>query len=143
MRFDSSALALGFVCILFSGCGSDGLGRQPISGTVNFDGAPIEKGTINFSPVDTAPTSTGGPIEAGKFSFDRTKGLPAGKYLVSIYAPKPGTGQAAPANTMPGDPLPVPQELIPAEWNTASTQTIEVQNTGKNEFNFEIKSKGK
>jgi hypothetical protein len=144
MRSACAALVGLFLFALFTGCGGDPLGRQPISGTVNFDGAPLDKGAINFHPVDsTVPTSTGGPITAGKFAFDRQKGLAAGKYRVTVNAPKPGTGQAAPENTMPGDPLPVAQEMIPADWNTNSTQTVEVQSSGKNEFNFDIKSKGK
>jgi hypothetical protein len=128
---------------LFTGCGGDPLGRQPISGSVSLEGAPLEKGTINFHPVDTAKTSTGGPIAGGKFEFERQKGLAVGKYRVTINAPKPGTGQEAPANTMPGDPLPVPVELVPPEWNTNSAQFVEVNDSGKNEFNFDIKSKAK
>lgn len=128
---------------VLSGCGGDPQGRQPISGTVSLDGAPVEKGNINFTPVDTAPTSTGGPIEAGKFSFERSKGLAAGKYRVKVNAPKPGTGGTVVEGAMPGDPVPPPVELIPPEWNTSSTQTVEVQTSGKNEFNFDIKSKAK
>src|SRR6187402_3508457 len=92
MRCACAALVglAGFV--VMTGCGGDPLGRQPISGTVSIDGAPVEKGNIAFTPVDTAPTSTGGTIEAGKFSFERSKGLPAGKYRVKVNAPKPGTG---------------------------------------------------
>ena len=126
--------------LLGSGCGADPLGRQPIRGTVSFNGAPLENGTINFSPVDSAKTATGGPIEAGQFAFDSEQGLAAGMYRVTINASKPGTGQVANENTLPGDPLPVPEELIPPEWNTDSNEIIEVEDTGLQEFNFDIKS---
>ena len=130
--------------VLALGCGGDPLGRQPISGSVSFDGAPLEKGTINFHPADSSTaTSTGGPITAGQFAFDRQKGLAAGKYRVTVNAPKPGTGGTVVEGAMPGDTVAPPVELIPPDWNTSSTQTVEVQSSGKNEFNFDIKSKGK
>lgn len=143
MRFCCAALASVVVLVLWSGCGGDPLGRQSLSGSVSFDGAPLDKGTINFSPIDTAAAATGGPIAAGKFAFERQKGLPAGKYRVSINAPKPGTGGTVVEGAMPGDPIAPPQELIPAEWNTGSQQVVEVSGSGANEFNFDIKSKGK
>ncbi len=144
MRLGSVALALGLLFILLAGCGGDGLGRQPISGTVNFDGAPLELGSVKFDPVDaTTKTAAGGPIAAGKFSLDSQRGLAAGKYRVTVNAPKPGTGGQVVEGAMPGDPVAPPVELIPADWNTNSTQTVEVQGSGKNEFNFDIKSKAK
>jgi hypothetical protein len=127
---------------LFVGCSNDPLGRQPISGRVTLDGSPLEKGTVNFHPVEDAATASGGPIEGGSFALDREHGLAPGMYRVTINAPKPGTGQEAQENTLPGDPLPVPEELIPAAWNTNSNEVVEVTDVGANEFKFEIKSKG-
>jgi hypothetical protein len=143
MRSCSAALAWVAVLIFLSGCGGDPLGRQPIAGSVSLDGAPLEKGTVNFHPTDTAATSTGGPIVGGKYSLERQKGLSAGKYRVTINAPKPGTGGQAIEGAMPGDTIAPPVELIPPEWNTNSDQFVEVKDSGKNEFNFEVKSKAK
>ena len=144
MRFGCIALAVGSLLALLSGCGGDSLGRQPVTGTVNFDGAPVERGTVSFHPLDaTTKTAAGGPITAGKFAFGREQGLAAGKYRVTVHAPKPGTGGQTVEGAMPGDPVAPPVELIPPEWNTNSTQTIEVHGSGKNEFNFDIKSKAK
>jgi len=135
-------VACSFV-IQLTGCGSDPLGRQPIAGSVSLDGAPLEKGTVNFHPVDSATTSSGGPIAGGKYSLERQKGLAAGKYRVTINAPKPGTGGKVADPAMPGDEVPPPVELIPPQWNTNSAQFVEVKDSGKNEFNFEVKSKSK
>ena len=144
MRSCCAALVGLFILAHFSGCGGDPLGRQPISGSVNLDGAPLEKGTINFHPADSSvATATGGPIAGGKFAFDRQKGLAAGKYRVTVHAPKPGTGGQVVEGAMPGDPIAPPVELIPPDWNTNSTQTVEVQSSGNNEFNFDIKTKAK
>jgi hypothetical protein len=124
------------------GCGSDPLGRQPVSGAVNVDGAPLEKGNINFQPVEKGIPG-GAKISGGKFSIARKDGLPAGKYRVAIHAPVPGTGTEAPAGAMPGEPLPPPQELIPPDWNTSSEHFVEVTDKGKNEFNFDLQAKKK
>ena len=129
---------------LVGGCGeSDPLGRKAISGTANLNGAPIQKGNIAFQPVDKSATSGGAVIEAGKYSIPRPTGLPVGKYRVTINAPKPGTGKETDKNAMPGEPLPPPQELIPAEWNVNSNEFIEVTDKGPYVYNFDVKPKGK
>src|SRR5262245_3388006 len=114
--------AMGMPCLV-AGCGGDPLGRQPVVGTVNVNGAPPEKGNIGFQPVDKGVPG-GGRISGGKYSIARKDGLPEGKYRVTINAPVPGTGTEAPAGAMPGDPLPPPQELIPDEWNTKSEHFV-------------------
>jgi len=126
------------------GCGeSDPLGRHAISGSVTLDGAPIEKGSIGFQPADKSITSGGDAIANGKYSIPRETGLPIGKYRVTINAPKPGTGGDVTAGALPGEAVPVPQELIPPEWNVKSEQFIEVTEKGPYVFNFDVKSKGK
>jgi hypothetical protein len=119
------------------------LGRHAISGTVTFNGAPVDNGTINFQPMDQGPTSSGATFTGGKYELPEDKGLPAGRYLVSISAPKPGTGSTPPEGAMPGDPVTPPTELIPPEWNAKSEQTIEVKPEGPFEFNFDVVAKGK
>src|SRR5207244_576719 len=64
----------------FCGCGSDPLGRRAISGTVNVDGAPLEKGQIRFQPIEKQATSEGAVVTGGKFSVPREHGLVPGKY---------------------------------------------------------------
>ncbi|MBI3467624.1 MAG: carboxypeptidase regulatory-like domain-containing protein [Planctomycetes bacterium] len=139
-----SRRAIAFLClsgVLLSGCGGDPLGRHAISGTVTLDGAPVENGTISFQPVDQGTTSSGTAFTGGTYSLSQENGLPVGKYLVTINAPKPGTGGTPSPDALPGDPLPPPQELIPPEWNVKSDQTIEVKEGGPFEFNFEIVTK--
>src|SRR5262245_61774871 len=110
----SFGIAIVTVCIAAlattAGCGGDSLGRQSIAGSVNVNGAPLEKGTVNFQPVDKGIPGAG-KVSGGKFSIARKDGLPVGKYRVGINAPVPGTGSEAPAGAMPGEPLPPPQEL--------------------------------
>lgn len=122
-------------------CTPDPLGRQAISGTVNVDGAPLAKGNISFQPSEGQATSSGAVVSDGKFSIARESGLVPGKYRVSLNAPVPGTGGKADETTLPGDPVPPPKELIPPDWNTASTQSIEVKKGGSAVFSFEVSTK--
>jgi hypothetical protein len=126
--------------ILAVGCGGDSLGRQPLSGKVSVNGAPLERGTVNFQPIDKG-IGSGARIEGGKYAIARKDGLPAGKYRVVINAPTPGSAPAA-SDAPPGEPPPPPQELIPEEWNTKSEHTIDIS-SGKNEHNFDVQTKKK
>jgi hypothetical protein len=123
------------------GCGGDNLGRQAVSGSVNVDGTPLQKGTINFQPLEKG-VGSGASIEGGKYAMARKNGLPAGKYRVVINAPVPGTGGQADLSAPPGEPPPPPQELIPEDWNAKSEHTIEIK-SGKNEHNFDVQAKKK
>jgi hypothetical protein len=85
----SMLASLGFVLVL--GCGDDtGLGRRyPVSGTIRYQGKPVEKGLISFRPTDPAGRAAGGTIAAGMYSLEtagnRDGALP-GTYKVSIIA---------------------------------------------------------
>jgi hypothetical protein len=131
-------LPLAFLVAL--GCGGDNLGRQAVSGAVNVDGTPLVKGSIRFQPVEKG-IGSGAKIEAGKYAIARKDGLPPGSYRVLINAPVPGTEPTA-DSAPPGDPLPVPKELIPEDWNEKSEHTVEIKN-GKNEHNFDVQTKKK
>jgi hypothetical protein len=129
---------------LWMGCTGNSAGRKAITGTVNLDGSPVARGTINFQPVESGRTSSGAIIEAGKFAIPADKGLPVGKYRVEVYAT--AAGAATPdLNTPPGSAPPPPpsKQLIPPDWNESSKQTIEVKKEGPFNFAFEIATKGK
>ena len=129
---------------LWVGCSGNSSGRCAISGSVKVDGAPLEKGSIGFQPLEGGKTSSGAIISKGNFSIPRDKGLPVGKYRVEVNAAAPGGGgKAAAADAAPGDAPPPPKELIPAEWNESSTHTIEVKKEGPFIFPFEIATKRK
>ena len=129
--------------LILSGCGGDPLGRHAISGNVTFNGAPLEKGNIAFTPTEKSSTSGGAVIEGGKYSIKQDKGLPVGKYRVQINAPVPGTGGTAQTNAPPGEPIPPPQEMIPPDWNEKSEHTIEVNEKGPYKYDFNVEKKGK
>jgi len=78
-----------------SGCGdNDGIGkRYPVTGMVNYDGKPVEKGTITFTP-DRAEGGrvASGTITNGSYSLTTqapNDGALPGSYKVSVVAKKP------------------------------------------------------
>jgi hypothetical protein len=141
MRFHCLVLALAALCA--SGCNNDPRGRQAISGTVNVDGKPLEKGNISFQPTEGQATSGGAMVAGGKFNIPKDSGLVPGKYRVSINAPVPGTGGKADENSLPGDPPAPPKELLPKDWNSDSKQFIEIKSSGPFTFPFEVATKAK
>src|SRR5690349_1325348 len=79
------------VLSIVPGCGDDdGIGRRyQVSGTVTYNGKPLEKGTIKFQAAAPDGRSAAGEIEQGSYRLTtQTAGdgaLP-GKYRVSIIS---------------------------------------------------------
>jgi hypothetical protein len=134
LRFSTYLLAIAAL----SGCSHDSEGRQGVSGTVTLDGAPIQTGSINFTPTEGQATAGGGVISNGKFAIPRDNGLLPGKYRVAVSAP---AGSDKPVPVMPGEAPPLAKDLVPPEWNTASNQIVEVKTGRANTFPFEISTK--
>jgi hypothetical protein len=77
--------------LVMASCGGseDGLGkRYPVSGTVNYNGKPLEKGEISFVSEDiTKNFSSGATIANGKYTLStggNGDGAAAGKYKVIV-----------------------------------------------------------
>lgn len=119
------------VVLTLAGCGSGGLAEYSVTGTVTFDGQPVEKGEIRLMPTEAGGTPYAGAIENGKFECKVTEG----QKRVEISA----TREAA---TPAPDGLPNYVSYIPAEYNTQSTLTAEVKPGGDNTFTFDLKSQG-
>jgi len=86
----AAALA-GMGAVLILGCGdSTGLpNRYPVSGTVTYQGKPVEKGSINFIPDYPDGLAAAGEIENGEYSLTTATpgdGAIPGKYKVTIVA---------------------------------------------------------
>lgn len=122
MKYSAILSLSAFLAILVAGCGS-GERLLPISGNVSFQGKPIEKGVIEFVPVDgTQGPSMGGSIKDGHYAVPRTHGAREnGTYQVRITAMKK-TGKTIP-NIMVqnGPPMELEDNYIPAKYNREST----------------------
>ena len=130
------------------GCGGagDALPREPISGTVTFDGRPLEGGTIQFQPASQKEgVASGGKISGGRFDIPRAEGPVPGKYNVAIFAE--GKSESSSAEGVdPGAPRPRGRRNlndlrgpIPARYNIQTELTAEVNPGGPNSFTFALK----
>lgn len=132
----AETLLFSFSLLVLLGCGgSDGPQRYEVSGEVTLQGKPLENGTIEFDPQDDPKIPGGAVIEKGRYTISAEKGLPAGKYVVRIYATDQQGGEVEEA---PGESRVLAKELIPAEYNTESTKTVEITADSEREFNFSI-----
>jgi len=113
------------------GCSDGGPSREDVSGTVTFDGQPLESGEILFFPAGGGGTPEGGTIAGGKFEFQAT----AGAKRVEITATREEGGPAA-------DGLPNYVSFIPPRYNSQSTLTQTVEVGSANSFVFELSAGG-
>jgi hypothetical protein len=112
------------------GCGPTSP-RRPVSGNVTFRGKPLKRGTIQF--LDDKGPAGGALIRDGGFQLSAEQGLVPGTYRVWVSATEPLPGP--PPGGMSSPPT---RELIPAEFNSKTTQTVAVTDQGPNVFSFDI-----
>jgi hypothetical protein len=123
-----------------TGC-ADSDGRQEVSGTVTLKGQPLDEGFIEFHPLGEAPkdqlvTRSGAMITGGKYLISQAEGLVPGQYRVVISsgdtsAPLEGDGGPGPKSIFS-------KERIPADYNSATRQVVEVKPDGSNTFDYVI-----
>jgi len=118
------------------GCGGSA-GREAVSGTVQFRSQPLDQGTIEFHPQDAEAGGTfeGAPITNGRYDLPAKKGLLPGKYKVVISS----SDAKAKEDPVPGESGPPAKERIPAKYNTASAEVVEVKRGGPNVFDYDVK----
>jgi hypothetical protein len=125
------AVALaGLALVYLGGCGGPRAERSvTVSGTVNLDGQPLKEGEISFvpDPNDGKPPGVA-KVSDGKFSGPSRPG----KKKVEIHSRQP-TGK----KLSTGEP--VMEDKIPAKYNTNTTLTADVTESGPNEFTFDLK----
>jgi hypothetical protein len=85
--------------LVMSSCShDDGLGRRyPVSGTVTYNGNPLEKGVISFIPDDPKGIGATGAIVDGSYKMGTggpDDGARAGKYKVTITSKEDTTAKA-------------------------------------------------
>ncbi len=129
--------ALLFMAVASGGCGRDTGGRVEISGTVRFQDAPLQTGTIEFASTDGKHLN-GSTIKGGKYAIPAAQGLTPGKYTVRISASQEeGVAPAGPPG--PEAETHRARALIPPEYNINSTLSAEVTHDGGNQFDFDLK----
>ncbi|QDT29403.1 hypothetical protein Enr10x_47560 [Gimesia panareensis] len=128
------------VSALLTGCGGGAEGerpnRTPVSGTVTYNGEPVEGASISFVPVDQTKgqNANGLTDNAGLFqmgTFEGTDGVVAGEYTVMITQFEPAeVSQALPEDDPNYDPNPKPQpppeNLLPEKYASADNSGLTV-----------------
>jgi hypothetical protein len=128
--------------LLVAGCGEDdGIGqRYRVTGTVTYNGKPLEQGTINFQTKTPEARGASGDIQGGAYSLTtRTSGdgaLP-GKYRVSIVAKDVDLSDveatskkfrgAMPSKKDLGKAFQKSKRLIPAKYESPGTSGLEAE----------------
>ncbi len=123
-----------------TGCGA---GLSVATGNASYDGTPIERGAITFTPADGNGPVVGGEIRAGKYSVAE---IPPGPKVVHIDAFKDVNfasssqemmDRAAEARTR-GDAsgLVDPADIIPPKAG-GNDERIEIK-TGANQLDFHL-----
>jgi major membrane immunogen (membrane-anchored lipoprotein) len=147
--------------LVMASCGTDdGLGkRYPVSGTVTYNGNPLEKGEISFVTEDlTKNFGATGIITDGSYTLStggNNDGAQAGKYKVTIKSKEDylAKAQADFQKESGKDNQKLPphfvakaeaeaKSLIPAGYGDPRTTTLTAEvKAESNKFNFELSDK--
>jgi hypothetical protein len=136
-----SLTSLSFCLIALGTCIGCNGGLATIEGKVNFDGEPVEQGTIVFEPTDGTGAVAGGNIQNGKYRLGPESKLAPGNKIVRISAMR-STGKKIKAGPPAPDDAMVDevQQFIPTNYNEKSTLTAQIV-PGNGIQNFDLQSK--
>jgi len=118
------------------GCG-DTEGRFSLSGTVTYDGQPINNGNIGFIVAGSSTgKSVGADVIDGHYEIPRHEGPQAGAYKVMIYAERP-SGRKIEAEEGSTEMIDQLVQYIPDVYNDRTTLTIELS-SDRDDLNFDL-----
>lgn len=117
-------------------CGPSGPERVVVTGTVTYQGKPIEQGSIRFVPTgETKGPATGTAIQQGQYEASSKGGVLVGAQRVEITA-------IAPRKDPLGRDLAVMEgagvQYLPEKYNRKSTLNVTIESGGPAVQNFEL-----
>lgn len=130
LKYVLAAIAL----LMLSGC-RDPNSPQAVSGSVTFQGKPLDQGTIEFTAPD-APAPFAALISDGKYDIPAAQGLVPGNCKVRITSTE--AFPITPEEYAAGKTAPPAKERIPEKYNAASQETVEVKSGNANRFGDRI-----
>ncbi len=134
LNFFGVGLVLIALGLAVSGCGGGGA-PATLTGTVTFDGQPIEKGSIRLDPTGQPagqPAST--QITNGKYEFPSSANLRAGEYRVTIMGFRV-VGSSKDPET--GQEVETTEQYIPERYNTRTELSVTLK-AGANTQDFPL-----
>ncbi|MCA9268085.1 MAG: hypothetical protein KDA41_06420 [Planctomycetales bacterium] len=117
------------VWLLAAACGCGGPVTYEVTGSVAYDGEPVERGEINFVPTEPGAAAEGGLIENGRYSFRASPG--AKRVEIRGSRPLPPERQTQPEMGLMYD------DYIPAIYNRESKLTADVGPDSR-QFDFDL-----
>ena len=162
MRCGIRLLVLAGLCVCVGCGGNAGIkGLVNVTGTVNYQGKPVDGATVSFAPEGTGRAASGRTDASGKFrltTLNENDGALPGKYKVSVskvenldaasqltaedMAKMVGGGKAAPSGPTPskGGQSGGIKHHVPEKYETPdkSGLTAEVTDGGANDFTFDL-----
>lgn len=128
------------LCLLVAAIGCDKkVKRRAISGSVKFDGKPIDKGQIQFVPVKGGP-SAGTDILNGEYRLEGPRGPGIGQYKIEITAYRAGQPGQIDAVTKQREVEMI--QYIPSKFNENSELKRDITEAEESmTLNFDLMSK--
>jgi len=130
--------------VLTTGCGDGKLATIVVTGTVTYDGSPLDGASITFSPKGDGHAAFGVTDTNGRYTLQTILGSPdagttPGDYAVQIekFEVLPPLSEEELAR---GVQPPSPKRLIPERYADYATSGLAatVKKGEKNEFNFDL-----
>ncbi|RUL88306.1 hypothetical protein [Tautonia sociabilis] len=126
------------LAVVAPGCGSSGPEMARVSGTVTYQGQPLESGSVSFISTDPERANAVGTIGPdGSYELQTREpndGAELGEYKIAISDIDPEAMNSA----LPGEPVPLTSKL-PQKYQDPSTsgltRTVE---RGRNTFDFDL-----
>ncbi len=132
-RFLGRTIAFLSAVALLSGCSTDP--RLAVSGTVLFNGKPLDQGRIEFHPPGGKGNLSGAVIQEGRYHIPQATGLAPDTYEVRIFSYD--TKGVKASSDVPGEPGEGFKERIARKYNLQSELKAEVK-PGKTTFDFSV-----
>lgn len=115
----------------FGGCGRGGPQRVVISGTVTFNGQPLDRGQMRFIPEEgSGMPASGAYISKGEYVANSQGGVPVGQVKVQIECWQPTAGwlqeHGPPGPDARWDVIPKNQ-IIPEKYNAKTELEITIE----------------
>ena len=131
-----AVLAVGAILPLVGCGGGRAADRVDVTGTVTYQGQPIQEGSITFDPIGEGPVA-GALITNGTYEATGRGAVPVGEYIVRISATVEETENWDQDD--PAFPVPPRRELLPPRYHRESELVREIPSDARSiELNFDL-----